>query len=262
LNLMRLYCREYGTYNSNRSSLILLHGLLGSSANWHGIARRLAALRHVLVPDLRNHGRSPHAPEAGYPDLATDLLDLLDEHGLDEATFIGHSMGGKAAMWLALTHGERVERLIVADIAPVAYPNRFSTIYHALNAVDTGMLAGRRAADEVLARYLPDPGLRQYLLQNLELDAGRWRWRVNLPALQAGMEQIVGFPPLPAGCQYPGPVQFLHGGESDYILPAHGDVIRAHFPLARIRSIPGAGHWLYAEKPEQFFAALSAFLAL
>lgn len=133
---MKLYYREYGTYSDQRPTLILLHGLLGSSSNWHGIARQLEAGHHIIVPDLRNHGRSPHADDVGYPAHVADLLELLDEHGLDSVQLVGHSMGGKVAMQLALEQPQRVSALAVVDIAPVTYPNRFQTIYSAMTSLD------------------------------------------------------------------------------------------------------------------------------
>lgn len=257
---MKLYYREYGRYSDQRPTLILLHGLLGSSVNWHGIARRLEARHHLLVPDLRNHGRSPHAPEMDYPSMAGDLLELLDEQGLDDALWVGHSMGGKAAMWLALARSERVAGLVVADIAPVAYDHDFGLILTAMEAVDPATLTSRQEADRILARYLDDPGLRQYLLQNLTREQGRWGWRVNLQALGAAMRAITGFSVPPGSSSYPGPTLFLHGDRSDYITPEHRPRIAALFPLARVRLIPGAGHWLYAEQPDAFVSALNRFI--
>ena len=179
---MELYYREYGSYRERHPTLILLHGLLGSSSNWHSIARKLEANHHVIVPDLRNHGRSPHSDDVGYPSLAQDVADLMDEHGLDSAVLIGHSMGGKAAMWLALEQPERVAGLVVVDIAPVAYPNRFDAIYAALQAVDLNNLKQRDEADAILAGYLDGVALRQYLLQSLQQRDGVWSWRNATPS--------------------------------------------------------------------------------
>ena len=164
---MKLHSREYGTHNDSRPTLILLHGLLGSSSNWHGIARRLAPDYHVIVPDLRNHGASPHADRVDYPAMSEDLMGLMDERGLDSALPIGHSMGGKIAMWLSLQQPERIEGLVVADIAPVRYEHRFDTIFRALGSVDLGNLRSRGEADTSLAATLDDSGLRQYLFRFL-----------------------------------------------------------------------------------------------
>jgi esterase len=257
---MTLHYREYGVYQEGRESLILLHGFLGSSSNWHGIARKLAGDRHLIVPDLRNHGRSFHDDGVGYPALAGDLADLMDEQGLDSAVFIGHSMGGKAAMWLALERPELVSSLVVVDIAPVSYPNRFGLILDTLNELELEHLESRAQADRLLAGGLNDPGLRQYLLQNLHLADGRWAWRINLPALSAGINAIVGFSPAADTSQYLGPTLFLYGGLSDYVLPEYRGRIESLFPYARMRSVPGAGHWVYSENPQGFLDALLPFL--
>ncbi|HEB97790.1 MAG TPA: alpha/beta fold hydrolase [Sedimenticola thiotaurini] len=257
---MELHYREYGSYRAQRPTLVLLHGLLGSSVNWHGIARRLERHWHLLVPDLRNHGRSPHAEPMDYPEMAADLLAFLDRQGLDDAVWVGHSMGGKAAMWLALRWPERAAGLVVVDIAPVPYRHGFDTILTAMEAVDLAAIGSRRQAEGVLARYLDDPGLRQYLLQNLALENGRWRWRVDLQALRRGMGAITGFEPPADSSGYPGPALFLYGSESDYVTAAQRPRILELFPLARLRMIAGAGHWLYAEQPEAFVAALESFL--
>ncbi len=257
---MGLFYREYGRYNERNPTLILLHGLLGSSANWHGIARKLEANHHLIVPDLRNHGRSSHSEDVGYPSLAWDVADLIDEHGLDSVVLIGHSMGGKVAMWLALEQPEKVAKLVVVDIAPVAYPNRFDTIYAGLLAIDLNNLKQREEADAALAGYLDSVSLRQYLLQNLQQRNGEWSWRVNLDALLSGMERILSFPETSPGAQYLGAPLFIHGNESDYVLAEHSQSISRYFPYMRLRTVPGAGHWVYAEQPDAFITALTGFL--
>lgn len=260
---MRLHYREYGSYSDQHPTLILLHGLLGSSSNWHSLARGLAGRFHLLVPDLRNHGRSPHDDEVGYPALARDLERLIDEQGLESVLLIGHSMGGKAAMWLALERPDLVSGLVVVDIAPVGYRNRFGEIYQALHAVDQARVGSRAEADAILAGYLAEPGLRQFLLQNLHQvadQAGKeWRWRMNLPALASGMAEIVAFPE-PGEARYTGPTLFIHGELSDYLQPDARPIIQRLFPRARVRAVPDAGHWVYAEQPAAFSALLDEFL--
>jgi len=257
---MKLHFREYGTYSEIRPTLILLHGLLGSSGNWHGIARRLAPNYHVIAPDLRNHGSSPHADRVDYPAMSEDLMELMDEHGLDSALLIGHSMGGKIAMWLSLQQPERIEGLVVADIAPVRYKHRFDTIFRALRSIDLGNLRNRGEADASLAAILNDPGLRQYLLQNLARSSEGWQWRINRDALEAGMEEIIDFPQLAPGTEYPGPALFIYGTASDYVRAEYQPQIHALFPYARLRAVPGADHWLYSEQPEAFLSGLRRFL--
>lgn len=257
---MKLTCREYGVYREGRPSLMFLHGLLGSSVNWHGIVRALEGAFHILVPDLRNHGNSPHSDNISYPAMAGDISELVDDQGLDAIMLIGHSMGGKVAMWLAMHNPEWLQKLVVVDIAPVTYSHRFDTIITALQAVDLPKLESRQQADQVLAQFLDDKALRQYLLQNLISEAGRWRWRMNLHAIADGMAQIVAFPDAADSVAYPGETLFIYGGNSNYLSPDYESAIRQRFPLTRMRGVAGAGHWVYAEQPEAFLAALNTFL--
>jgi esterase len=255
---VRLHHREVG---EGTRPLVLLHGLFGSSANWMGIARQLEADWRVIVPDLRNHGRSFHDPDVSYPALAGDVRALLDALGLERAVVVGHSMGGKTAMWLALRAPDRVERLAVVDAAPVRSPGNVAGLLRALADLDVGVPADRAAVDAVLAEAVPDVRVRDYLLQNLVRHEAGWRWRMNVPALVAGIDLVRDWPMPPPGSRYLGPTLFLHGGESGYVQPAHEPIIRALFPYARFRSVPGAGHWVYADRPADFLAALRAFLA-
>jgi esterase len=254
------FVREYGDPGAGTTPLILLHGLFGSSTNWHSIARRLADSHHVLVPDLRNHGRSPRSNRMTYEAMAQDLAALMDDHGITRSALVGHSMGGKAAMWMALTRPERVDALVVTDIAPVTYGHGFDDVVAALEALDLAGLRDRRDADARLASELEESGLRGYLLQNLVKEESTWRWRINLPALKASMPEILGFPDT-GRRQYPGPVLFVYGSESDYLTARHLPAIRELFPHARLRLVPGAGHWVYADQPETFLGALQGFLS-
>jgi len=256
--IVRLHHREAG---EGTRPLVLLHGLFGSSANWLGIARVLAPAWRVVIPDLRNHGRSFHDPDVSYPALAGDVRALLYALGLERAVLVGHSMGGKTAMWLALTAPDRVERLVVVDSAPVSYASGVAGLLQGLATLDLAVLPDRAAVDAALAAAAPDARLRNFLLQNLVRQHGAWCWRMNVPALLAGIDAITGWPEPPAGARYLGPSLFLHGGESGYVQPAHEPAIRALFPYARFRSVPGAGHWVYADRPAEFLAALRAFLA-
>lgn len=260
IHFMKLHYREYGYYSDQRPTLILLHGLLGASSNWHSIARRLEDRFHLIVPDLRNHGRSHHTETMSYPAMALDLAGLIDDQGLDSVLLVGHSMGGKVAMWLALTQPGLVSGLVVVDIAPVAYPNRFEAIFAALMMIEVESLESREQADRALTPVVAEPGLRQFLLQNLERREGVWRWRCNLSVLKREMSNIAGFPELSDRSNYPGSVLFIRGEVSDYIQPEYIPRIHSLFLHARIRVIPGAGHWVYAEQPEAFYAALAGFL--
>ena len=240
--------------------LVVLHGLFGSGRNWSGLARKLAERRRVHLLDLRNHGDSPWHDEVGYAAMATDVEAYLDSHGLEQVEVIGHSMGGKTAMTLALARPEQVATLLVVDIAPVAYGHSHEGFAEAMQALDLAAVTRRGDADQALAAAVPDPGIRAFLLQNLVARDGGYAWRLNLAALQAGMAALIGFPPPAPGARYDGPTLFLGGGLSDYIGPEHHAAIDAHFPRAEVDHLPDAGHWVHAEQPAAFLERAQAFL--
>ncbi len=241
--------------DSAQPPLLIAHGLFGSARNWGVLAKRLSDSRRVLTVDMRNHGDSFRDDSHSYPDLAADLAEVIAAHG-GVADVVGHSMGGKAAMALALGHPEAVRRLVVADIAPVSYGHTQQPLIDAMRAVDLSVVERRGDADAQLAPLVPEAGVRAFLLQSL--DVGARRWRLNLDALSANMAAILGWPDLDG--RYDGPALFLSGAASDYVLPEHRPAIKAMFPNAKFAKIPGAGHWLHAEKPKEFEAALRAFL--
>ena len=255
---LKLHYRQFGTENGG-TPLLLLHGLLGSLVNWQRIARRLAESYRVIVPDLRNHGRSPHHPDVSYPAMTGDLLELMDDLGLEQAIPIGHSMGGKVAMWLALEHPRRVERLVVADIAPVRYQGSLGELMDAMLALPLDRMQKRAEADQWLKQRVPESAIRDYLLQNLVRTEQGWRWRSNLEALREGLETISDFPRVPPGVRYEGPTLFIHGRRSSYVKPEYRPVMEALFPRLQLVALD-AGHWVYAEQPEAFLRALGAFL--
>ncbi|EAR52026.1 Esterase/lipase/thioesterase [Oceanicola granulosus HTCC2516] len=234
-------------YGEEGEPLLLVHGLFGSARNFGVLARRLSDRWQVTVPDQRNHGLSPWHDSHSYFDMAQDLAPLAG------GDVVGHSMGGKAAMVLALTRPERVRRLIVADIAPVAYGHTQAHLVEAMAALDPDQPT-RSAAREALQ---VDESVRDFLLQSLDLREKRWR--LNLDVLGREMDRILGFPDIDA--TYDGPTLFLSGAESDYVLPEHRDRIKALFPQAKFAKLPGAGHWLHAEKPREFEATIRAFFA-
>lgn len=254
--------REYGSRKDGSPSLLLLHGLFGSVANWHGIARRFEDRRHLVVPDLRNHGRSPHQDSMSYPAMAGDVLQLLDALKLESVYLIGHSMGAKVAMWLALDQPQRARGLVPVDMAPVNYDHSFERILDALDSVPAQAVTNRKDADRLLALRLESPELRGYLLQNLIPGQGGWQWRFNLASLRHCMPQILGFPDEARGLQFPGNTLFIYGGQSDYVNEERFEVARRFFPFARARIIPEAGHWVYSEAPDEFSNALESFIPL
>ncbi len=241
---------------SSGPPVVLLHGLFGSGRNWVGIANALADRFEVVLPDLRNHGASPWDDDCSYPAQAGDVLALLDSLGLDRVRLVGHSMGGKAAIVLALTAPGRVERLVVADVAPVAYPPVLEAYVRAMRAVDLGRVTRRADADAALAPAVPEAGIRAFLLQNLEQREGRFVWRLNLGALGPGIATVSGFPDMAGAEPYPGPTRVIRGGRSTYVLPEHRPAIGRLLPAAEIVTVEGAGHWLHAERPQAFLDLL------
>lgn len=245
--------------DSSLPPVLLAHGLFGSGRNLGGLARRLAETRRVISVDMRNHGDSFHDPDHSYPALAQDLARVIEASG-GKADVLGHSMGGKAAMALALTRPERVRRLVVMDIAPFAYGHSQTDLVDAMQAVDLTGLRLRSDADARLAAHVSDPGVRAFLLQSLDLKADPPRWKFNLDALRDQMPLLVGWPEIAPG-GFDGPALFLAGAESDYCRAPQAEAIRRHFPQAEIRVIEGAGHWLHADRPAEVAAAVEAFLA-
>lgn len=236
-----------------------LHGLLGAGQNFGAIQKALAARGHrVLALDLRNHGASPHAPAMSYPDMAEDVAETLRAAGAWPAAIVGHSMGGKVAMALALAHPAAVERLVVADIAPVAYGTPlFQRYIAAMRAIPLRPGLTRREADAALVEAVPAASLRGFLLQNLLFAEDPPRWRVALDVLAEEIE-VLGSWPDPPG-RYDGRVLVLSGNASDYVRPEHHARFRALFPAARFATI-AAGHWLHAENPQAFLEEVTAFL--
>lgn len=241
--------------------LVILHGLFGSAKNWTTIAKRLGAEYKIYTVDLRNHGESPWADEMSYESMASDVAALMDSLGLAQATVIGHSMGGKAAMDLALTQPERVASLIVVDIAPVPYDHGFVHFVDVMRRVDLKGLTRRGEVDARLADAIPEPLIRSFLLQNLTIQGDSLSWRINLAALDANMAALMDFPKALDGHSYGGPTLFLTGGASDYVRPEHHAVIERYFPLVATHSIAGAGHWVHAAAPDLFLEQVEDFLA-
>ncbi|PWG62201.1 alpha/beta fold hydrolase [Spiribacter halobius] len=251
---VELACTETGS----GPPLVFLHGLYGSGNNWRSQARALADRYRVLLPDLRNHGRSPHVADMDYRAMAADVDALLAREGVERAAVVGHSMGGKTAMALALTRPQRLAALVVVDIAPVAYHHDHGEIISALHRVDLNALTRREDADTALARDIPEPLVRQFLLTNLQRQAGGWSWRIPLDLLAGQIPVIEGWPALDG--RWEGPAAFIHGGASDYVDSDGAAAIHRYFPAAALQAMPGIGHWVHAEAPEDFMARLRRFL--
>jgi pimeloyl-ACP methyl ester carboxylesterase len=251
-----LYAQTFG----HGPALIVLHGLFGSGTNWRSLARGLSDDCEVHLLDLRNHGRSPHADSMIYPEMADDLRAYMDAHGLEAAAILGHSMGGKVAMCFALDAPGRVTRLVVVDIAPVSTASDHLPYIRAMQALALEDIASREEASQRLAAEVPDPGVRQFLLQNLQRENEVWRWRLNLDALLGNMPALQDFPVDGEGDRYGGPVLFVRGERSDYVAESHRPAVERLFPAAEIVTIGGAGHWVHADQPVQFLNAIRSFL--
>lgn len=242
---------------SDQPTLLVVHGLFGSGRNWRALARNLAKDRRVVTVDMRNHGDSFWDASNTYRDLAQDLARVIDDLGAP-CDVLGHSMGGKSAMVLALRHGEQVNRLIVADIAPVPYEHSHISNVAVMKSIPIDRLTRRSEAEEFMAAQIADPGVRAFLLSSLILSPEGNRWMLNLDALQANMTDIVGFPD--AEGRFGGPTLFLRGGKSPYVRDADRPLIESLFPDARIQTLPEAGHWLHVDDPRGFLASVSGFL--
>ena len=257
-----LFHRDLG--GVGKPPLVLLHGMLGSSRNWQTAGADLAAHFHVLAPDLRNHGRSPHAATMTYEEMMADVMVWADAHGIARATWMGHSMGGKVAMLLACRQPERVERLVVVDIAPRNYfwPQHRAS-FAAMNELNLADLGSRAEAEMRFEGRVPSWPLRKFLTTNLERSAdGAWVWAINLPALTTALPELEKTPLRAgggdAGDRFAGLVRFIAGGKSTYIEPVDHATIRAHFPAAEIRTIAESGHNPHMETREAFVAAVLA----
>lgn len=246
---------EYGDTSPTTPPLVIAHGLYGSGRNWGVIAKRLSNTRRVITPDMRNHGNSPRAATQSYDDMADDLAELIRHIG-GPVDLCGHSMGGKAAMVMALKHPELLRRLIVADIAPVMYDHSQSHQIAAMRAVDLSTVTRRSEAAEQLGAQGVEPALQSFFTQSL--DVTEKRWRLNLDVLDAEMDKIIGFPEVTG--VFGNPTLFLTGADSKYVSPEDRPLIKSLFPAARFAKLPNAGHWLHADKPREFEAAVRAYL--
>ena len=253
---MLLHCKHHA---GPGPALVILHGLYGNQGNWAPQARQLAQDYDVYVLDARNHGQSPWADKMGFADMAQDVADTMASLGLGNAHLIGHSMGGKTAMWLALTQPALVRSVCVVDIAPVPYPQAGDDVIRALNALELAALTSRADADTALAQNISTKFVRDFLLTNLQRsEEGSWRWRFNLAVLTAAFREITGWP-ANAG-SYDGPALFIKGELSDYILPEHADAMRAQFPNGQLKTVNGTGHWVHSEKPDAVIKLIRNFL--
>ena len=232
--------------------LIILHGLFGSGSNWRTVARALAQTNTVYLVDLRNHGASPWAETMSYAQMAGDVNALIQTLALNAPIVLGHSMGGKVAMALALLYPEQVGQIIVVDIAPVQYPGSMNSVAKAMMLPEVMMGLNRTEITRNLQKVLPEPAIAPFLMQNLLSTQTGFTWRINLAAIDQQMPQIIGFPSELKHLQYSGPSTAVVGEKSDYVLGADGSVFAPMFESINVRIIAGAGHWVHTDKPTEF----------
>lgn len=239
--------------------LIILHGLFGSLDNWMSLAKQWSNEYKVWLIDQRNHGKSPHSEDFSYLHMAKDLEHFIEQNKIEEPIILGHSMGGKTAMEFAVNFPARVKKLIVVDIAPVKYQVHHYTILEALNSIKPDQLKSRNQADELLSKLIPEFGIRQFLLKNLDRNSdGGYQWKFNLQTLEREIVPISEWS-ISDG-SYDGPSLFVKGESSDYIQSHYASEIVGKFPNYELEEVQGAGHWIHAEQPEIFFELVSGFM--
>lgn len=249
-----LHYQQQGT----GADIILIHGLLGSLENLNMVAKGLKDNYRVTNIDVRNHGLSFHKDSMDYSELAQDIVDLMAELNIDSASILGHSMGGKIAMQVALEHSDKVKKLIVADIAPVAYPPHHNHIIKGLQSIDLASINSRKDADSQLSEYVEEVSIRQFLLRNLISTNGTFNFKCNLDYIKQCYQQIMSA--YHGEHDFKGETLFIKGGNSSYITAEHRDTIKQLFPNSRAKIIQGAGHWLHAEKTIAFNKIVNDFL--
>ncbi len=252
--VLPLAARELG---GTGSPIVILHGLLGSSRNWQSAGVALAASGHrVIGLDLRNHGSSPWDDDCSYAAMAEDVRAFLQTEKLDSVHLIGHSMGGKVAMRLALSYPQLVNRLTVVDIAPRAYSDRVRVEFTAMNSMDLSKIKSRRDAENQLMDTVTDWGMRQFILTNLNSDEnGIWKWTVNREALTQSLKPILDFT-VDENETFSGPTRFIRGGKSNYITDADYSLIKKHFPSADCVTLPQSGHNPHFDSRAEFVEAV------
>ncbi len=255
---MKLHFVEYG--KGHRRTVIILHGLLGSERNWHTVARRLSEHFHLFIPDLRNHGVSPHDPVHSIAAMREDLEVFIDDHIHQKFYLVGHSMGGHVAMNYAFHHSETLNALIVEDIAPRSYGTGLVNIVQAMEDVDLSLFIEKKQVEHALESKITDKGVRQFVMTNLVRHHEHLSWRVNLPALKHFAEnEIVRFKAHDYHA-FSGPTLFIGGERSQYDLRKDRELIKKHFPEANIEMVADAGHWIHHENPDRFYDLVTNFI--
>ena len=255
---MKLAFRKFG----EGKALLILHGLFGQSDNWNTLAKQFSEQNfEVFTIDLRNHGLSPHHQTWDYEVMASDIYEFIHDYNIQHPILLGHSMGGKVAMNFALNYDDLLlDKLIVADIAPVQYPAHHHEVLHALNAVDFNLVKSRKEVEEILANSIHDFGTRQFLLKNIYWEnsaENKMNWRFNLKVITEKYNEILSEVNHKSSLVN---TLFIRGEKSNYILDEHIDGITERFPNSKLVTIPNAGHWVHAEQPKLFFDEVMKFI--
>ena len=249
---------NYRTYGEGQP-LIILHGLFGSLDNWLTLGKKFSKHFKVYLVDQRNHGRSFHSEEFSYNIMANDLYYLINKENIQNVIIMGHSMGGKTAMRFTQKYPDLVDKLIVADIGPKEYPMHHNHILKALNSIDLNVVKTRKEADEIIAPFIPEFGIQQFLLKNLYwIEKHQLAWRINLPVISAKIAEVIAETPRELILTK---TLFLSGMNSDYILETDYTYIEKYFPYSEIEIIENAAHWLHADNPEDFYNKVIEFIS-
>lgn len=251
---MKLFFRKYG----EGTPLIILHGLFGSADNWNTMGKKFGEHFTTYLVDQRNHGQSPHSETWNYTAMAEDILELMEDEQIDKAHLMGHSMGGKTVMFSSMMYPERIEKLIVSDIAPRYYPVHHQEILQALESVDLDKITSRKEAEAIIEPQINDFGTRQFLLKNLYWKDEKLAWRFNLDVISRKIEAVGEV--LPVSAPFTHPALFVRGEKSNYITDEDWIEIKTIYPRADLYTMPGAGHWVHAEKPVEYFDLVMNFL--
>lgn len=250
---------NYKSYGTSGDTVILMHGIFGMLDNWHSFASQLANDFRVFTLDLRNHGRSPHSDSFTYEDMIADLDEFISDHDLENISLVGHSMGGKTAMHYALKYPDKISKLCVLDIGIKYYPPRHDYIFKALCSLDLSTFHSRNEIDEYLSEQIASFAIRQFLIKNIKRSKeGQFAWKMNLPVIRENYEKVTAW--IPTGQSFEKSTLFVRGANSSFILMDDWPGIKEIFPGASLVSIPGAGHWLHAEKPYELLKTLKTFL--
>lgn len=251
---MQLYYQAYGS----GPPLIILHGLFGMLDNWHTVSKMLGAHFEVFAIDQRNHGRSPYSSEFNYAVMAEDVREFIHQRGISSANLLGHSMGGKTAMWVALKFPELISKIVVVDIAPRAYSSLHDAILDALTSVDWDRVSTRKDVDGMLSLKISDSAVRQFLMKNLTRnEAGAFRWKMSLPVLAMNYREVLT--EVKTNAKFPSPALFIRSTKSSYINETDRVDIEQLFPNSTIVDFD-TGHWVHAEAPEMLSKTVMKFL--